>query len=264
MKIKVPPYPNYLIAEEAFQRDIVLNSRESNVTPKISDELILVAEFNSGGRRVLKSKPIKYKGRIYVAPFPNPVHILLSSAIEQFNASIKIQEISFVRCGKNIKQNKELFFLDAEESGTHECYNNYMKYRIGAIIMLVASIEAFINHIIPNDFIYSVKKKNKTILFNKKDIESIKVSFRDKLCNLIPQYLEDSDFWTRNILIQTTILDLYKNRKNMIHLKTNSEDDLKRYFSSIGTMLEFDIEAAINSVIKFMNSVSKDFIEFTE
>ena len=57
------------------------------------------------------------------------------------------------------------------------------------------------------------------------------------------------------------IEDLYDNRKNIIHLKTNSDDDFKRYFSAIDKMLDLDILASIDATIKFMNVVSPGFVE---
>jgi hypothetical protein len=60
------------------------------------------------------------------------------------------KQIEFKNCGK--KYGKEMYLLDIEEDEAHERYNNYIKYRSSSIIMLVSSIEAFLNHIIPNDF----------------------------------------------------------------------------------------------------------------
>jgi hypothetical protein len=127
--------------------------------------------------------------------------------------------------------------------------------------MIVSAIEAFLNHIIPNDFVYRTIRKKKPVEFNKEEIESPKISFREKLTDVIPQWLGDNSFWSRNLTEKENILELYENRRNVIHLKTNSQDDFERYFSVIDKMLDLDISTSINSTIKFMNLATENFIE---
>jgi hypothetical protein len=127
--------------------------------------------------------------------------------------------------------------------------------------MIVSAIEAYLNHIIPNDFVYQTIRNNKTVEFNKDAIESSKISFKEKLNYIIPQWLRDDSFWHRNLTEKENILKLYENRKNIVHLKTNSQDDFERYFFVIDKMLDLDISASINSTIKFMNLATKNFIE---
>lgn len=122
-------------------------------------------------------------------------------------------------------------------------------------------LKLFLNHIIPNDFIYKTIRKGKNVGFNKEEIESPKVSFRDKLIDVIPQWRNDPDFWVNHITQMESILELYENRKNLIHLKTNSQDDLERYSSVVDKMLDLDIFKCINAIIKFMNLAVVDFVE---
>lgn len=260
MKIKIPPYPNFKITEESFNRDIVSNSVQRSDSKGLSNQLVMITEFKTGGRRVIKARPVKYQNKLFVTAFPNPIHLFLSVAIEHYNHSEKIKETNFPNCGKKI--GNDIFILDIEENGTHDCYNHYIKYRASSIIMLVSSIEAYLNHIIPNDFIYRTIRKEKYVEFNKEDIESAKISFKEKLTEVIPQYLGDKTFWNVHHHEKEIILDLYENRKNIIHLKTNAQDDFERYFAVIDKMLDLDLYASINSTIKFMNLASKNFIEF--
>lgn len=127
--------------------------------------------------------------------------------------------------------------------------------------MLVSALEAFLNHVIPNDFVYSATRNNKPVQFDKAAIESPKVSFREKLLEVIPQWLNKPTFWDNLTSEKTSILDLYENRKNIIHLKTNAEDDFERYFEAIDKMLDFDVLTTVKSTISFMNSVSDKFVE---
>ena len=225
----------------------------------MSNQLIIITEFETGEKRVIKARPVRYQNKLFVTAFPNPVHLFLSVAIEHYNHSEKIKEINFIKCGKQVGD--DVFMLDIEENGTHDCYNHYVKYRASSIIMLVSSIEAYLNHIIPNDFVYKTVRKGKPVEFNKEGLESSKVSFREKLTDVIPQWLGDANFWTKNLNDKEKILELYDNRKNIIHLKTNLEDDFRRYFSVIDKMLDLDISNAIDSTIRFMNLASRNFVE---
>lgn len=260
MNIKIPPYPNFKITEQAFNRDIISNSVSKSDSQGLSNQLIVITVFKSGERRVIKARPVKYLNKLFVTAFPNPIHLFLSVAIEHFNHSEQIKETNFPKCGK--KMGEDIYILDIEENGTHDCYNHYVKYRASSIIMIVSAIEAFLNHIIPNDFIYKTIRQGKSVEFNKEQIESPKVSFKEKLTDVIPQWLDDISFWTIHLTEKENILELYENRRNIIHLKTNSQDDFERYFSVIDKMLDLDIITSINSTIKFMNLVSENFIEF--
>lgn len=260
MKIKIPPYPNFKITEQAFNRDVVSNSVKKSDAIGLSNQLIMITEFKTGERRVIKARPVKYQEKLFVTAFPNPVHLFLSVAIEHYNHSEKIKETNFFKCGK--KYGDDIYLLDIEENGTHDCYNHYIKYRASSIIMLVSSLEAYLNHIIPNDFIYRTIRKEKPVEFNKEEIESAKISFKEKLTEVIPQWLGNNAFWIIHQPEKEIILELYENRKNIIHLKTNAQDDFERYFSVIDKMLDLDIFASINSTIKFMNLTNVNFIEF--
>jgi len=132
--------------------------------------------------------------------------------------------------------------------------------------MLVASLEAFLNHIIPNDYKYKTQRTrdgiSKEVVFSKKKIESGNVSFNEKLDTLIPKMLKRESFWDDLQSEKISIKNLYSNRKNIIHLKTNAEDDLTAYFDTIDEMLELDIRDCILSSISFMNKVQDKFIEY--
>lgn len=260
MKIKIPPYPNYKITNEVFNRDVASSATVTkNDSQGLSNQLIMILEFGPDEKRVIKARPVRFKGNLFVTAFPNPIHLFLSLAIENYNQSETTKEANFTKCGRQV--GADVYILDIEENGTHDCYNQYVKYRSSSIIMLVSSLEAYLNHIIPNDFVYTTTRKGKQVEFDKEKIESTKVSFIEKLNEVIPQWIGKPDFWTTYQQENNIIEDLYKNRRNLIHLKTNSDDDFKRYFPAIDKMLDLDILAAIDATIKFMNVVSPGFVE---
>lgn len=258
MKIKVPPYPNFKITEDAFNGVSEQTVKKTN-SEGLSNHLVMIAPFKTGEKRVIHIRPVKYNGNTYITAFPNPIHLFLSLSSEHYNISEKVKSENFVKCGK--PYGKDLYLLDIEENGTHEYYNNYIKYRTSSIIMLVSALEAFLNHIIPNDFIYKTVKKNKTFEFTKNDIESPKISFREKMDKILPQCSEGKIDWEILNNEHKIIFDLYNSRKDLIHLKTNSQTDFDMYFEAIDRMLNLDILLAIESVIEIMNISKNEFIE---
>lgn len=260
MKIKIPPYPNYEITERAFNEVVDSKSVKMTDSSVLSNQLVLIAPFKTGEKRVIKARPVKYNNKLYVTAFPNPIHIFLSLAIEHFNFSEQIKQNNFPKCGK--PYGKDVYLLDIEENGTHDCYNRYIKYRVSSIIMIVSSIEAFLNHIIPNDFVYKTIKRNREVEFDKIAIESPKISFKEKLIQILPLVAKPSFSWNNLVNEKSNILELYKNRRNLIHLKTNASDDFEMYFDTIDEMLDLDIHASIDSTIKVINSAKENFIEF--
>lgn len=257
MKVKIPPYPNFIITEETLNKSNVPIVRK-NTAEGLSKQLIMIIPFNENEKRVVRTRAIKHNGNTFISALANPIHLFVTLGIEHFDLSEEIKFLKFPKCGKQLGD--DIFLLPIEENGTHQCHNDYIKYRSSSIIMLVSSIEAFINHTLPNDFIYKTEKKN----YTKIEIEGPRIFFINKLEKVIPQYLNQEDFWDSHMEIKTEILKLYNIRKNLIHLKTNAEDDFNAYFNVIDEMLELNIGNCIDCVINFMNLVKPNFIEFEE
>jgi hypothetical protein len=147
MKIKIPPYPNYKISDEAYTRDVESNSVKKDDSKGLSNQLLFVIEFKTGEKKIVNARPVRHKDKLYITAFPNPVHLFLSLAIEHFTFSEQIKEINFPKCGK--KYGEDIYILDIEVNGTHDYCNDYIKYRASSIIILVSALEEYLNHIIP-------------------------------------------------------------------------------------------------------------------
>lgn len=262
MKVEIPPYPDYTITNEAFDRDVVPNALSNAPNPPLSGHLIMILEHKDGSKSFNRARPIQVDKRKYISPFPNPVHLYLSLAVEHFEVSETIKLTSFPECGKQYTD--ELFLLDADPGSTHDCFSKYFKYRMGSIVLLVSSLEAFMNHIIPNTYVYKKDRKQGGYEeLNKEQIESTRVSFKEKLVTVIPLALLRPLFWEKKEVFRDAILELYQHRTDLIHLKTNAESDLDRYFVQIDKMLDFNIGHAIDSSIDFMNEAKPDFVKVT-
>lgn len=254
-KIKVKPYPNFKITEECLERDIIPSSVP--YTPNNASELnlnnptVMINEFIDGAKRVTRpGPPVLSNNEKYFSVFPNPVHLFFDSSINFFNSSEEIKKTNFPFCAqkKKIKMG-DIHFLDVDADETHMCYDEFFKLRMNSIIMLSTSVEAFINHSIPNDYP------------DRENIERYR-PFKEKLKTHLPDSLGLIDFWVDKDYLWNQIMNLYYMRNDLIHLKTNSQDGFEAYYEVIRKMLEFDIDRSINAVGKFMNEIQTEFIVF--
>lgn len=259
MKIKIPAQAKKTITNEALSRDIKPVTKEiTDLHQDISNNLILIAEHKTGEKKVYQSLAVNVDDKKYFSALANPIHLFLSTAIEMYELSEIRKSINFPKCGKK-DINSDLFLLDFDAGFTHECYNDFIKARITSIIMLVSSIESFINQQLTPDFKYHTNgKKSKEY-----DVEAIekKIFFKEKIEDVLPKAIKREDFWEKEKVTLKVLHNLYEQRKTFIHLKTHSEDELLRYSIAFEKMIEFDLLEAINSTINFMNLVEENFIE---
>ena len=61
----------------------------------------------------------------------------------------------------------------------------------------------------PNDFVYTTTRNGKQVKVDKEEIESTKVSFREKLNGVIPQWIGQPDFWVTYQIEKVAIEELY-------------------------------------------------------
>jgi len=259
MKIKIPAQTKLNIAESAL-RDVKENTRNDyNEFKSGNNKFIAVAKHHTGGKKVYQMLGIDHEGKKYVSVLPSPTHLFLTTAIELFELSEKRKSIDFIECAKKDK-NSNLFLLDFNAGYTHECYTDYLKARIASIIMLISSLENFMNQKIPNDFVYEKYEKGKLKRYNHKKIEA-HISFREKLEFIIPKTINNLTFWETKTEELEIIFKLYDQRKTFIHLKTNSEEEWKMYSESFDKMISFDLLKAIKTIINTVNAIEKDFFE---
>lgn len=226
----------------------------------LKEELVVILPKGNGKKITFTSRTVTYLDKIFIAPLPNPVHILLNSGIENYNYSIETLELLKRDCQFDNEANG-IHVLNIGIDNTNKNFNALVKHKMMSVISLVASLEAFLNQVIPNDFIYEQTKNGKTKELNKKRIESSQVNFKEKLTDLINQLLKQPDFSNSNPKIIGLITELYDLRREVIHLKTNSENEMGTYFKSIGKLLDIELEKVIKVTIEYMNLVKPKFIE---
>lgn len=263
-RIKIKPCPNFQITNECFENDI--KSKSSNdPLENVSDQLVMIAEFKDGNRRVLRSNVVENNnGDKFISVSPNLILLYIDSSLENFYKSEELKNKSFLSCGK--KSNKrinDIYLLDIDVDETHHCYNEYIKSKINSIIFITTSIEGFCNSLIPNDYIYITKKGKKL----DKDWAQSKAKFEDnKIDEMIPEFT-GKNYWSNNIDNREKISKIYQIRNGIIHLKTDT-DNFKNYSKVIKDVIDINLFDYIESIINTLNDISKkvndeEFIEFT-
>lgn len=263
MKIKIPPHACPMIAEESLNK---ISSAESannnNFNRNNSNNYIVIAKHEGEKERVYQMLGIKHDEKQYISVLPNPTHLFLTSSLEFFEFSEKIKSDDFIRFSKQ-GNDTNLYLLDFSYGCTNLSYTSYIKAVTSSIIMLVSALESFMNQIIPNNFAYAKKDKNGQKNYNHTKIEN-RISFKEKLEFVVPLAINQEDFWKTRRKDLDIINELYDHRKNMIHLKTKSKNELERYSEVFSEMLGFDLLKAINATINIFNSIEDNFVEIEE
>lgn len=263
MKIKIPPHADPIITEESLAKispSELANNDNSNHNK--SNNFIVIAKHEGEKERVYQMLGIKHDEKLFISVLPSPTHLFLTSSLEFFEVSQKIKSDEFIRFGKR-GNDTNLFILDFSCGCTNQSYTSYIKAVTSSVIMLVSALESFMNQIIPTNFSYTKENKHGKTNYNQKKIEN-GISFKEKLESVVPLAIKQNDFWETRRENLEVINELYNHRKNMIHLKTKSKDELNRYSEVFSEMLSFDLFKAISATINVFNSIEKDFVEIEE
>ena len=263
MKIKIPANVKNELTESGFQKTIE-NSKTiiSNINNELNTNLIILLECENGKKILNQAINFQSNGLNFISVLANPTHLFLKNAIDSYIESKLIELNKFPKCGKN--NGGGIYFLEGEINYTHECFNDFLSNRISSIVMLVCSIENFINQLIPSNFKCSVINQGKITNYkNAVDIEK-SASFKNKVEQIVPQIINKNfeDFWSDKQDILNTLIELNNHRNKFIHLKTNSEAEWKRFSTVFADMVEFDLKNAIDKTILFFNELKPNYIEF--
>ena len=125
MTIKIPAQTKTTITDECLNRDVrPIVKKIENLNQDISSNMYLLAEYQTGEKKIYQSLPINVNGKKYFSTLANPVHLFLSTAIEMYEFSEIRKLQNFPKCGKKDK-NQDLYLLEFEAGYTHECYNDF-------------------------------------------------------------------------------------------------------------------------------------------
>lgn len=204
--------------------------------------------------------PIIENEQFFAAQFPDPIQLYYSLAFANYQFAKKTRHnITFQR-----DQPQPLNFVNGY------LYNWHLQYKISTIIFLHSTIEAFINYLMPDDFIYkqeyngekSDKFIKQTKEYNKEQTERY-ILFKEKLSKVIPQ-LTNIDFQTKHQKIYDKLLNLNELRNDIIHLRSTKEKNQQYFQKVFDEVVNIDLTPFVNSVSDFINIIKPSFIEFEE
>ena len=266
--VKVNPLRIYKVTDE------VIESTKQNVHPEtdprktIKEVIKSIKRTGSGHFIVINPNtkelfsiiPIIDNEQFFVSAFPDPIQIYYSMAFMNYQFSLQTRKnIIFQR-----KQNGNLNFISSY------LYNCHLQYKISTVIFLHSTVEAFINYIMPEEFIYIQEyqgsKSDKFLKqlkeYNKEQSEKY-VLFKEKLSKMLFQ-LTKIDFKLQHKKIYDKLLNLNLLRNDLIHLrsvKTNNQEHFHKVFEKV---IDVDLKQYIDCVRNFINILKPGFIVFDE
>ncbi|RYH74633.1 hypothetical protein EVU94_06350 [Flavobacteriaceae bacterium 144Ye] len=188
----------------------------------------------------------KIDGINYLVPIPDPTLIYFN------NAQMGLKRISEQR---KILISKLNLSSEDKKPPIHELYD-FFGLSSGFVIYLFTAIESFINSMIKDDYNYIDRQKNKTIIYNKMQIQE-SLDFKTKI-KVILKENTGKDFFKNNNLNNQLIWKLKEYRDDIIH--TKQENDFLRYKNLIKKGFDFKYLDTLKSVAKFMNYYKEDYI----
>lgn len=255
--IKIKPFPNWKITLEADQKDVLSNSTDLEPKKQKMDGkiMVMVNEFQNNERRVNFMIPETTKGKTFMSIFPDPIQLYFSFASKVFWSSEELRDKEFIKYSKKIK-GEEKYILNVNSDETHPIYNSYLQLKIGSIIMLACSIEAFINSIINDTIVYTSEKGEK---LDKDGIQRW-IPLKEKIEKVIP-IIYSIDFKVANKKEYEQIKSLIRLRNDFVHLKNYDKTPFSSEYQKLFLNLKkFNIKSSIEAVKAYMNNHKPNFI----
>ncbi len=267
-RIKIKPFGLFKLGDSALksvEMNVDYNTSPEESIKKLTKEIKAGKSSHFIGilpekKELFSFIPIIENGQFFASFFPDPVQLYYSLAFSNYQFSLETKENIVFQ--KDQKRRAPLNFVN------EYLYNWHLQYKISTIIFLHSTIEAFVNYIMPDDFIYRneiIGKKSdkfyKTIKeYNKEQTERY-IQFKEKISHVIPQ-ITGIDFQKQHQKIYDKIINLSKLRNDLIHLRTTSQEKNRKYFESVfEKLVNIDLYPFLISVKDFLNIIKPDFIE---
>lgn len=151
---------------------------------------------------------------------------------------------------------KKLFDkLTSEEEITEQVSNEVYHYFGAAsscIIGMFNALEAFVNSVIPHNFVYEKALKQKTERYNKEQVQK-NIDIHEKIKEVLPRFSSPYD------LSSSLISELRKLRNDIVHTKSNIDHSLQEEL--LKKLLDFNYEKCMEDIRDFMNYYKPNYIE---
>lgn len=191
----------------------------------------------------------KYKkgNRTIFIPEPNPIVIYFSNAQ------------SFLQ---SIEEKRNEIFKELEEKDVGNMMNNFyvfFGFVSNYVTSLFNSLEAFINHQIPNDYKYERITKQKTEIFNKEQIQR-ELQFEEKIKKVLPQ-IKTRSFHRHYAHKHDSIMQFKEFRDDIVHTKADQNNTPNYYKNLFTKSLDFDYNKTIHTIRDYINYYEENLIE---
>ena len=145
-------------------------------------------------------------------------------------------------------------------------FNAFLQYRISFVMLLHATVETFINNIVPGgEYRYERKRKaksnEKSEDLAKEEIE--RLDFSEKLRRVVPDATGVDVAQTNSILFKR-ILALNDLRRDVTHLTSIANGKSENYFTVYVKLSKMDMRDAFDAVRDYVNLIRPDTIQFKE
>ena len=190
---------------------------------------------------------INLNGKQFFIPEPDPVLVYFNSAYGNF-MHIKDQRSKLVSV-----LNQGVI----TESIINDLYS-YFSLTNGFVIFIFTAIEAFINKSIPDNYIYSIVRSNRTESYNKDQIQR-HLSFDEKLNNVLKE-ITGKSFSKNHPLKYQHINNLKEFRDIIVHTK-DSKEGSTAFDYIYKKALTFKYEDTLHATRDLLNHYHPDYVE---
>jgi hypothetical protein len=181
------------------------------------------------------------RSKIFTFPEPNPVCIYYSSANKHLQQSYAL---------------KNTLFSEEQHFNATYHYENFIEYfqeTSEGVMLLVTTIEGFINQLLPDDLDLEIGGVRK----DKKDIEWLDIN--TKLRQVVPS-LTGIDFQQTNNKEYENLCLVIDLRNDLIHLKKSIKKNITHYQTLFKRLVDFDHVGCSDSIFNFINTVIPNYL----
>ncbi|GAB3973689.1 hypothetical protein GCM10028806_28060 [Spirosoma terrae] len=207
----------------------------------------LVCFLHTDSDMAVEAFQVRIDGKYYYIPEPDLILIYFDSAQRHYK-SIAQQKKEIIKA------------FDIETSDmkldVHKLYTHY-ELCVVFVTSLFTSIEAFMNKIIPDDYLFSDPKSNRVEVYNKEQIQRF-ISFDTKIKRILKE-ITNKDFQKAHPNKYQFIENLKNFRDSIIHTKTSNEGNTP-YEHLFKLAFTFRYEEVLHAVRDFINFYENDYV----
>lgn len=266
--VKVNPYRIYKVTRQEVKNSEANLHPESNPNIVIKEVIKNIRKTGSSNFLAIVPEtmeaftfiPIIEKEQLFASVFPNPVQLYFSIAYNNYQFA---------------RQTRHNIVIQKDQTGPFNRVNSYLynwhlQCKISSIIFLHSTIEAFINYMMPEDFIYkqeiTSKQSDKFIKqireFTKEQTERY-IQFKEKVGKVVSQ-ITSLDFQKSNKKTFDQLLNLNTLRNDLIHLRSTKKNNEQQFELSVASIVNVDLSIYVKAVQGFINTIKPNLIELTE